>query len=723
MTFTRRDALTLPLAAAAQAPSSQPWYLRTFRWGQTNLTEKDPDQFDLAFWRSYWKRTHIQGVIVNAGGIVAYYPSKFPLQHRAQFLNDRDLYGEIAKAAHDDGLIVLARMDSNRASEDFYRAHPDWFAVDAAGKPYRAADKYITCINSPYYDEYLPGVITEIIERSRPEGVTDNSWAGLGRDSICYCANCRSKFRAAANLDLPRSVDWNDNAYRQWILWNYRRRTELWEFNNKVTQAAGGPHCIWSGMNSGSLSTQARSFRDLKELCARAHIVMLDHQRRDDDTGFQQNAATGKLLHGLLGWDKLIPESMALYQNARNSFRIAAKPAAESRMWMYAGFAGGIQPWWHHVSAFHEDRRAYNTAEPVLRWWKDNEPYLVNRTPVANVALLWSQRNIDFYGRDNAADLVDLPWRGFSEALVKARIPYLPVHADHLSRDAAPLNVLILPNLGALSDAQCDAIRRFVLAGGSLVATGESSLYNEWGDPRPDFAFADLFLTHAASPNSGTGPRSRTRHTYLRIPAQLPRHEVLQGFEETALLPFGGLLSPMKTDPAATVPLTFVPEFPIYPPETAWMREPSSNIPGLILHQHPGGGRIAFLPAALDRQFAVDHLPDHALLLANLVRWAAAGKLPLSVEGRGLLDCHLYRQPGRLILHALNLVSAGTWRSPIDEFVPAGPFTFRVRLPAGLSPKGVRLLVSGTQPALKVSAGEAVFTVASIEAHEVAVLS
>jgi len=60
-------------------------------------------QYDIAWWRDYWKRTAVQGVIVNAGGIVAYYPSKFPLQYRAQFLNGRDLYGELTEAAHRDG--------------------------------------------------------------------------------------------------------------------------------------------------------------------------------------------------------------------------------------------------------------------------------------------------------------------------------------------------------------------------------------------------------------------------------------------------------------------------------------------------------------------------------------------------------------------------------------------------------------------------------------------
>ena len=152
--------------------------------------------------------------------------------------------------------------------------------------------------------------------------------------------------------------------YRQWIMWNYARRIEVWELNNRVTQSAGGRDCIWSGMNSGSVTCQARSFRDMREVSKRAEIMMLDHQRRDDDTGFQQNGDTGKRVHSLLGWDKLAPESMAMYESGPGYYRVASKPAPEARMWMISGIAGGIQPWWHFVAAYHEDRRMYNTPGP-----------------------------------------------------------------------------------------------------------------------------------------------------------------------------------------------------------------------------------------------------------------------------------------------------------------------------------------------------------------------
>jgi hypothetical protein len=166
------SALTLPVREAASSAAESPWFRRCLRWGQTNLTEIDPERFDLAWWREYWKRTQVQGVIVNAGGIYAYYPSRFTLHHRAARLGNRDLYGEIARAAHEDGLAVLARMDSSRAREDLYRAHPDWFARDLEGNAYRAGEHYITCVSGPYYQEYLPGILREIIERTHPEGFT-----------------------------------------------------------------------------------------------------------------------------------------------------------------------------------------------------------------------------------------------------------------------------------------------------------------------------------------------------------------------------------------------------------------------------------------------------------------------------------------------------------------------------------------------------------------------
>ena len=145
---------------------------------------------------------------------------------------------------------------------------------------------------------------------------------------------------------------------------------------------------------------------------------------------------------------------------------------------------------------------------------------------------MWSEDNTNFYGRDEAGLLVDLPTRGISQALVRARIPYVPVNADHIDRDAEQFSLLVLPNIGAMTDDQVASIKRFVNNGGGLLATGESSLYDKTGNPRSDYALGDLFGVHLdknakndslpgslhhttcidPGPNSGTDPVEHMGH-------------------------------------------------------------------------------------------------------------------------------------------------------------------------------------------------------------------
>jgi hypothetical protein len=317
--------------------------------------------------------------------------------------------------------------------------------------------------------------------------------------------------------------------------------------------------------------------------------------------------------------------------------------------------------------------------------------------------------------------------------MIRARIPYVPIHVDNIVREAPGLRVLILPAFGAMSDAQCAKVRSFVQEGGSLIATGPTSLYNEWGDARPDFALADLFGAHVRSNASfKRSPNGPAQHTYFRLSPELrrgvpgpksgdepaptaKRHPVLKGFDDTDLLPFGGVLEPLQVDAYVVVPLTFIPAFPAFPPETSWMREPRTDIPGLILKE-----RIAFMRADIDARYGRDGLPDHGDLLGNLVRWAAGESVPLEVTGPGLLDCNVYTQPGRIIIHVVNLSNSGTM--PIEDNPPVGPLMVRVKLPKDVSPHRVQLVVSGVTVAPRVEAASVTFKINSISDQELIIL-
>ena len=105
--------------------------------------------------------------------------------------------------------------------------------------------------------------------------------------------------------------------------------------------------------------------------------------------------------------------------------------------------------------------------------------------------------------------------------------------------------------------------------------------------------------------------------------------------------------------------------------------------------------------------------------MANIIRWAVKDNIPLKVEGTGLIDYHLYSQPEGIVLHIVNLTSAGTWRQPVHELISVGPLHVKVKLPNGMKGKNLRSLVSNQKISANVSEGWCHFEIKSVLDHEV----
>jgi len=682
--------------------SALPWYQRCRRWGQTNLTEDDPLHYDHDFWREHWRRTRTQGVIVNAGGIVAYYPSKFPHHYRAEHLGERDLYGEINQAARDEGLAVLARMDSNRAIKPFFDEHPDWFGENKQGEPLRGRGRYMACVNGPYYKEFIPELLREIIERYRPDGFTDNSWTGVGRNYICHCRNCRAKFQNDHASQLPAEPDWDDPVYRLWVRWNYQCRLENWDLNNEVTKAAGGPDCLWLGMVHSEPIGGHVNFAHLPEIGKRTPILMTDQQSRTVG-GFEQNAHAGMLLHEVSSWSTNIPESMSLYLRGPLGFRLAANPPLEAQHWMIEGMAGGISPWWHIVGAGMDERRKHRTADALMAWHEANEVYLQDREPIASVGILWSHENSDFHGRDDPKLRVLSPYRGWIYACIRARIPWLPIHADFIEKQIGRLRTLILPDLRAMSQEQVAALEKFVASGGHVIASGLPASLDETGAALETSRLSKLLGVRFTGDRAGLDAATpedwekNPSNNYLRLDFSddRARHPIVAGLGDTDIVAFGGTTEVVEALPGTDVAATFVPGFHGYPPEFAWMHTPRTSIPTLLTREAEGGGKVVYFPADIDRCLDLRKLPDHADLLRETMRWTLQQQEVLRVEGEGYMDCHLYRQEDRLILHVVNLTGCNLWPAYLEYVPPIGPLRIEVALPEGREVREASCRVSG----------------------------
>ncbi|MFC3173654.1 alpha-amylase family protein [Novosphingobium bradum] len=691
--------------------------------------------------------------MLSAGGHVAFYPSRIPDQRIAPQLGGRDFFGDLVKASRDDGLEVLARL-SLRGSPELVAKYPDWANVDAKGK--RLATP---CMNGGYFYTYGADIVREVAHRYRPSGFTLSGWGP--NYALCYCERCTSLFKQDVGEALPRARNWDDPLFRRWIEWNGERVLALWDYSNKVAQDAGGPDCLWLGQLIGSMLT-----RNLKRIAERAPLMMIDHQAPEDESGLADNSVFARTLNGLVDWKKPITIASALYAP-----RLTSPHQDELSAWMYEGMAGGARPWWNGIGGYSQDKRRFPMLPPILQWHERNQEYLFDRRPVATVGLVWSDTNNIFHGRDAVGDLVRSPFQGMVNALIRARIPFVVVHADNLDRDAAALTGIVLPNLAAMTDEQIQSVQRFAARGGGILATGNTSRLDRYGSARADFALADIFGAHvdgakpAPPPAKGltedvlgyiqtsmlqgagsyvpksliaenSSPQSLLRlNPSLRRNAAGPhradeppvapgiaRHPALAGFDATDLIYFGGNLGSLRVDSNATVLLTYVPPVATNPPEDAVLQSAPTDLPGLVVHERADGGRTAFLPADIDRQYERHNHPDHADLLANLVRWIARDSLPVTVEGHGLFDCNLYRQPTRMILHVTNLNNAGAWRKPIEDPVAVGPLDVRVRLAAGIKPATARLLVADKPVALSIADGWASARIPSILIHEVLVI-
>src|ERR671937_663908 len=111
-----------PLAAA-----DRPWHAAMRRCGQLNLNERDPLTLDVVSWIDYWSSLKLDALLLNGGGIVAFYPTDVPYHHRSEFLGSRALFGELATATKARRMRLVARMDCNYAYENALKAHPEWF--------------------------------------------------------------------------------------------------------------------------------------------------------------------------------------------------------------------------------------------------------------------------------------------------------------------------------------------------------------------------------------------------------------------------------------------------------------------------------------------------------------------------------------------------------------------------------------------------------------------
>lgn len=695
-----------PIVASANSfVRQETWFDKPMRWAQLVMVENDPGNFDPDFWLGYFKKVHADAACLSAGGVVAYYPTQIPLQHRSLWLGDSDPFGYLVKGCRDMNMSVIARTDPHATWENVNKIHPDWIQVMANGEKRRHwsnPELWVTCAFGPYNFDFMNDVHHEIMDLYEIDGIFSNRWAGHG---ICYCEHCQKNFRTFSGLELPKSEDRLDLIYQKWDEWRIVRLRELWlMWDTTIRDVKSTSRFIPNG------------FPDKIVTGAQSDIFFTDHQARSGMIPPWSNGKRAKELIATMGM-KPLGGIFSVGIEEKYRWKDSVQNEAEVRVWVAEGTANNMRPWFAKFSGVLYDQRWLGTVERIYAWHYEHENYLRNTRSLANVAMVYSEQTERNYGGkawQNHSDWHDL---GMYQALIEARIPFDMVNdrllgAEHLES----YKLLILPNIAALSDEQCRQLQQFVQNGGSIVATFETSLYDENGVQRKDFGLADMFgVSYAGSID---GPM---KNSYLKLnsePDSATYHSVLDGLED-AFRTINGVwrlnINPKISFPS---PITLIPSYPDLPMEHVYPLQPDTDIRELYLREI-GKGRVAYIPWDIDRTFWDVLNVDHGRLITNIFNWTLEEAKPVEVKGPGVLDITIWKQTQSLTVHLVNFTNPMMMKGPIRELIPVDEQMVTIKIPSGSSVHSVKLLVSGEIPKYEFSKGLLKLKVASILDHEV----
>lgn len=164
-----------------------------------------------------------------------FWPSSVGRSHHA--VEDRDLLGEMLRAAEDRGLMTVIYYALCYVGW-YWDEHPEsrFVFADGAARPLKIARVNdaprfkVVCHNDPGYRSFA---LTQVRELSRSYA-SDGFFIDMTMlPGPCYCLHCRERFRRETGHEISTTVDWHDSTWRQF---SSSRASWLEEFAGEVAK-------------------------------------------------------------------------------------------------------------------------------------------------------------------------------------------------------------------------------------------------------------------------------------------------------------------------------------------------------------------------------------------------------------------------------------------------------------------------------------------------------
>jgi hypothetical protein len=612
------------------------------------------------------------------------------------------------------GEVVFGGTDHFKYESKFVSLHPN-VSVDAMAKEVqefrkrgvRLVGAFAPCLQKEIYDKHpeFRGITensTRIPNSKSPEGgwlcqigpwgdmmikimleiidkhdVDAFGFDGIHHRHVCYCADCRTRYRKETRKEIP-DVDMNNPEFRSYLLW-YDREMERFIERIQTAIKTRKPDCAlvtWTtnAGRFGHLLEIPRSMPTRMNLLfdAPCQEFWLDETNRGPTVvpAFANAYIWATTNHRIAFSEPYLfshgnpygPDSFPHHEVRRRAMLALTHGA-------HASIATG---WGEHLIP---------AAWQILRDVDSRSPWLTHKHPEPWAAMVMSDNTRVFYGRESGK--VEERYLsnvfGTFRAGLEEHLPVAVINDWNLNDDdLAPYKVLVLPNTACLNPGQIEAVKKFVKRGGGLVSSVDASLSDETGTPHKNFGLADVFgVDYRGIPARQKGKKEELDVNFLKGIASdywekrknvfsLNReshsifdHPKLKEYVGDSRVTFKGQAVAVTPREGAKVIASISP------------RNLDSLVYPAIVLQDYGKGRSVYMAAGLDSAYYLYSYPYQRLMLAQAMRWAANVAPPISVDAPMCVHSSFFRQKKdgeRLVVHLYNDINTtGGHAYPRDD--------------------------------------------------------
>ena len=524
-----------------------------------------------------------------------YYPTKVGHQHAN--LHGRDIFGETISLLRQENITPIAYYTVTYNNDCAHRlphtAARSCTGIDHSGR------YHFTCPNQPDALAFYQSEIAEVLQYDIDGIFIDMTFWPL----VCCCDACRAKF----GRDIPQIIDWRNP---EWVAFQRFREASMAEFAHKLTDFARSIrpditvthqfspvlHGWFLGQSTGIATASDYASGDFygSKLQQRFGTKVFDAFSTNQPFEFMTSRCVTLYDHtSSKSDDELLLSALTTLANGGAYFFIdAINPDGTLEESFYQRL-GQLNK---RLAPFREIIESLKPRTSSLVGIYFSMECCVNQdangSPLAN---LDSESASNMSVRRNS---VCEEAMGTADLLTKLHIPYRII--TERQENLSEFKVIFLNQAAFLNANERLKLSRFVQNGGILIATGETSLYDENGHNTGDFSMADSLGIHFSG--SSSHKVTYTGRELISADGKVPLVTADSDTNVLAFLTFPDFpvgdethYASIHSNPPAVAHLDAAhsnPAAPIYPC--------ISQYPAVTLHKH-GNGQCLWLAAPLFR--------------------------------------------------------------------------------------------------------------------------